>query len=290
MQLRHVLAFTLLAAIWGASFLFARISAPEFGPIPFAFLRVGLAALALAPIFFLANHWQLLRQHFVIISIIALLNSGLPFILYGYTALYLDAGITSVLNATTPILTAVVARFYLDSHLSKKQTIGLFISVFGVALLMSEKINLSDTNFLSFIAPIGACLCYAISANMTKKKLSHLPSKLIAASSMLTAGILLLPFALFYWPSEQPSHTAWGSMLAVAIISTALAYLIFFYLIREIGPAKTVSVTLLIPIFGILWGVLFLDETITFSVVAGTLVVLIGAYLSLSLNWFSNFR
>lgn len=290
MQARHVLLFITLAAIWGASFLFARLSAPEFGPIPFAFLRVAIAALALVPIFFLANHWQLLRQHVVIISVIALLNSGIPFILYGYTALYLDAGITSVLNATTPILTAVIAHYYLKTRLTTKQLSGLFIGIVGVTILMSEKITWSVSNSLPLLAPIGACLCYAISANMTKKKLSHIPSKLIAASSMLTAAILLMPFAIGTWPNQSPSLLAWGSMLSVALVSTALAYLIFFYLIREIGPAKTVSVTLIIPIFGILWGVLFLDETITFPIVAGTLVILFGAYLSLSLNWLANLR
>ncbi|PWQ96331.1 DMT family transporter [Leucothrix arctica] len=290
MQTRHVLALIFLAAIWGASFLFARISSPEFGPLPFAFLRVGIAALALAPILFMANHWQLLRQNIVIISIIALLNSGIPFILYGYTALYLNAGITSVLNATTPILTAVIAHYYLKSRLTRKQLIGLFIGIIGVTILMSEKISWSGTNILPLLAPIAACLCYAISANMTKKKLSHIPPKLIAASSMLTAGMILMPFALMNLPDKLPSLLAWNSMFAVALISTALAYLIFFHLIREIGPAKTVSVTLIIPIFGILWGVLFLDETITFTVVAGTLVILIGAYLSLSLNWFTGLR
>ena len=125
---------------------------------------------------------------------------------------------------------------------------------------------------------------------MTKKKLGHIPPKLIAASSMLMAGAILMPFALLNWPTQAPSFVSWCSVFAVAIISTALAYLIFFHLIREIGPAKTVSVTLVIPIFGILWGVLFLDETITFSVVAGTLTILIGAYLSLSLDWLSFLR
>ena len=290
MQLRHFLAFLCLAAVWGASFLFARVSSPEFGALPFAFLRVGIAALALAPILFMANHWQLLRENLILISSMALLNSGIPFILYGYTALYLDAGITSVLNATTPILTAVIAHYYLSNHLSRKQFIGLLIGVIGVFVLMSEKISLSNTNLLPLIAPIGACLGYAISANVTKKKLSHIPPKLIAASSMLMSGLVLLPFAIVYWPQQAPSLIAWNSMIAVAIISTALAYLIYFHLLKEIGPSKAVSVTLIIPIFGILWGVLFLDERITFTVVAGTLIILIGAYLSLSLNWLANLR
>lgn len=290
MQARHIIAFIFLAAIWGASFLFTRISSPEFGPLPFAFLRIGIAAVALLPILFIANHWQLLRQNIAVISIVSLLNSAIPFILYGYTALYLNAGITSVLNATTPILTAVLAHYYLKDQLTKKQLSGLIIGIIGVTILVSDKITWSSSNILPYIAPIGACLCYAISANMTKKKLSHIPPKLIASSSMFTAGLMLMPFAIIYWPSQPPSLLAWYSIIAVALISTALAYLIFFHLIKEVGPSKAVSVTLIIPIFGILWGVLFLDESITFEVVAGTLVILIGAYLSLSLNWLSGLR
>ena len=290
MQARHIIAFIFLAAIWGASFLFTRISSPEFGPLPFAFLRIGIAAIALLPILFIANHWQLLRQNIAVISVISLLNSAIPFILYGYTALYLNAGITSVLNATTPILTAVLAHYYLKDQLTKKQLTGLIIGIIGVTILVSDKIAWSSSNILPYIAPIGACLCYAVSANMTKKKLSYIPPKLIAASSMFTAGLMLMPFAIIYWPSQPPSLLAWYSIIAVALISTALAYLIFFHLIKEVGPSKAVSVTLIIPIFGILWGVLFLDESITFEVVAGTLVILIGAYLSLSLNWLSGLR
>jgi len=283
MQMRHVLAFIFLAAIWGASFLFARISSPEFGAFPFAALRIGIAALVLVPIFFIVGYWRLFRENLLNISIVALLNSGIPFILYGYTALYLDAGITSVLNATTPILTAVIAHYYLKTVLTHSQTIGLAIGICGVLILVSDKISWSNTNILPLLAPIVACFCYAISANITKKKLSHIPPKLIAAGSMLTAGIALIPFAIIYWPAQMPSFSAWSAVIAVAVLSTALAYLIFFYLIKEIGPTKTISVTLVIPIFGILWGVLFLEEKITFSIVAGTLVILVGAYLSLSL-------
>jgi len=287
MQTKHVLMLILLAAIWGASFLFARVSAPEFGPITFSCIRIGIAAIALSPLLFIHNHWQLLCDNLRLISLVALLNSGLPFILLAYTTLHLSAGVTSVLNSFVPIFSGVIAHFYLKDHLSRAQSLGLFIGIVGVAILMSDKLAWSNHTILPLLAAFLSSFSYAISANITKKKLAHIPTRLLASSSMFTAGILLLPFGIVMWPEQMPSATAWSAVIAVALLSTAFAYLIFFQLIKEVGPTRTVSVTLIIPIFGIIWGALFLDEAITASIVLGTLVILAGAYLSLSLNWFA---
>lgn len=287
MQLKHVLLLTLLAAIWGASFLFTRISAPEFGPVAFTSVRIGLAALALLPILLMKNHWQILRENLGLISFVALLNSALPFMLLAYTTLYLSAGVTSVLNSFVPIFSAVIAHYYLKDHLSRKQSLGLMIGIIGVMILMSDKLAWGNNTILPLCTAFLSGLSYAVGANITKKKLSHVPPRLLAASSMFTAGAMMIPLGLSYWPDQIPSGEAWVSIIAVALISTALAYLIFFWLLKEIGPTRTVSVTLIIPIFGIAWGALFLDESITLNIVLGTVVILVGAYLSLALNWFT---
>ena len=285
-QLKHVLFLLLLAGIWGASFLFARVSAPEFGPVTFTSLRIGFAAIALLPILFMHDHWRVLRENIGLISLVSLLNSAIPFMLLAYTTLYLSAGITSVLNSFVPIFSGVIAHFYLKDHLSRKQSIGLLIGIIGVAILMSDKLALGNNTILPLCAAFLSSLSYAVSANVTKRKLSHVKPRLLAASSMFCAGIILIPFGMLYWPQQLPGTTAWASVIAVALLSTAFAYLIFFWLIKEIGPTKTVSVTLIIPIFGIIWGALFLNESITASILVGTLVILVGAYLSLGLNWF----
>ena len=287
MQLKYLLLLILLAAIWGASFLFARISAPEFGPIAFTSIRIGIAALALLPILFMKNHWSLLKENLALITFIAMLNSALPFMLLAYTTLYLSAGVTSVLNSLVPIFSAVIAHYYLQDYLSRKQTIGLAIGITGVLILMSDKLALGNNTILPLGAAFLSGLSYAISANITKKKLSHVPPRVLAASSMFTAGILLIPFGILNWPEQMPGVHAWMAVVAVAILSTAFAYLIFFWLIKEIGPTRTVSVTLIIPIFGIIWGALFLSESITLNIILGTVVILVGAYLSLALNLFS---
>ena len=287
LQLKHLLFLLLLAAIWGASFLFARVSAPEFGPITFTSIRIGIAALALLPILFMKNHWQILRENLGLISFIAVLNSALPFMLLAYTTLYLSAGVTSVLNSFVPIFSGVIAHYYLKDYLSRKQSIGLAIGIIGVLILMSDKLAWGNNTILPLCAAFLSSLSYAVSANITKRKLSHVPPRLLAASSMFTAGILLIPFGIMNWPEQMPGSTAWIAVIAVALLSTAFAYLIFFWLIREIGPTRTVSVTLIIPIFGILWGALFLNEAITLNIILGTLVILVGAYLSLALSWFA---
>lgn len=287
MQPKHLLLLILLAAIWGASFLFARISAPEFGPITFTSIRIGIAALALLPILFMKDHWQILRENLGLITFIAVLNSALPFMLLAFTTLYLSAGITSVLNSLVPIFSAVIAHYYLQDYLSRKQSLGLVIGIAGVMILMSDKLAFGNDTILPLSAAFLSGLSYAVSANITKKKLSHVPPRLLAASSMFTAGILLIPFGIIGWPEQMPGNTAWMAVIAVALLSTAFAYLIFFWLIKEIGPTRTVSVTLIIPIFGIIWGALFLSESITLNIIFGTLVILVGAYLSLGLNWFA---
>jgi len=283
-QLKDLLIFVLLASIWGASFMFTRVASPEFGAFAFASLRLGLAAIVLFPILLMAGNWKYLRDDLWLIAFISVFNSAMPFVMFAYATYYLEAGTTSVLNSFVPMLSGLIAHLYFKDYLSKSQQAGLVIGIVGVGILMMDKMGIGNNTILPLIACLIACLSYAISANITKRKLSHVPPKVLAASTMLVAGLLLVPFGLSTWPDTNPSLTAWSAVTAVAILSTALAYLLFFELIKNIGPTRTVSVTLLIPIFGIFWGALLLDEPITWTIIVGTIVIITGAYLSLSLK------
>ncbi len=283
-QLKDLLLFILLASIWGASFMFTRVSSPEFGAFAFASLRLGIAAIVLFPILMMAGNWQFLLKDWKLIIFISIFNSAMPFVMFAYATLTLEAGITSVLNSFVPMLSGLIAHLYFKDKLSRSQQAGLVIGIIGVGVLMMDKMGGGNNALLPLIACLSACLSYAVSANITKRKLSHVPPKVLAASTMLVAGLLLVPFGIITWPETMPSLTAWSAVVAVAVISTALAYLIFFELIKNIGPTRTVSVTLLIPIFGIFWGALLLDESITWSIIIGTLIIITGAYLSLSLK------
>ena len=284
MQIKDLLILVLLASIWGASFMFTRVSSPEFGAFAFASLRLGLAAVVLFPILMMAGNWKHLRDNFWMLVFISIFNSAMPFVMFAYATLYLEAGMTSVLNSFVPMLSGLIAHIYFKDYLSRSQQAGLVIGIIGVGILMMDKMGIGNNTILPLCACLTACLSYAVSANITKRKLSHVPPKVLAASTMLVAGLLLIPFGVLTWPEEMPGLTAWSAVIAVAVLSTAFAYLLFFELIKNIGPTRTVSVTLLIPIFGIFWGALLLDEPITISIIVGTIVIITGAYLSLSLK------
>jgi len=284
MQLKDLMILVLLASIWGASFMFTRVSSPEFGAFAFASLRLGLAAVVLFPILMMAGNWKHLRDNFWMLVFISIFNSAMPFVMFAYATLYLEAGMTSVLNSFVPMLSGLIAHIYFKDYLSRSQQAGLVIGIIGVGILMMDKMGIGNNTILPLCACLTACLSYAVSANITKRKLSHVPPKVLAASTMLVAGLLLIPFGVLTWPEEMPGLTAWSAVIAVAVLSTAFAYLLFFELIKNIGPTRTVSVTLLIPIFGIFWGALLLDEPITISIIVGTIVIITGAYLSLSLK------
>jgi len=284
MQIKDLLILVLLASIWGASFMFTRVSSPEFGAFAFASLRLGLAAVVLFPILIMAGNWKHLRDNFWMLVFISIFNSAMPFVMFAYATLYLEAGMTSVLNSFVPMLSGLIAHIYFKDYLSRSQQAGLVIGIIGVGILMMDKMGIGNNTILPLCACLTACLSYAVSANITKRKLSHVPPRVLAASTMLVAGLLLIPFGVLTWPDEMPGFTAWSAVIAVAVLSTAFAYLLFFELIKNIGPTRTVSVTLLIPIFGIFWGALLLDEPITISIIVGTVVIITGAYLSLSLK------
>ena len=264
--------------------MFTRVSSPEFGAFAFTSLRLGIAAIVLFPILIMAGNWKYLRDNLWMIIFISFFNSAMPFVMFAYATLYLEAGMTSVLNSFVPMLSGLIAHIYFKDYLSKSQQAGLVIGIIGVGILMMGKMGLGNNTILPLCACLFACLSYAVSANITKRKLSHVPPKVLAASTMLASGLLLLPFGILSWPETMPGLTAWSAVIAVAVLSTAIAYLLFFELIKNLGPTRTVSVTLLIPIFGIFWGALLLDEPITLSIVIGTIVIITGAYLSLSLK------
>jgi drug/metabolite transporter (DMT)-like permease len=277
----------LLAALWGASFLFMRLGAHEFGPIALAFVRVGLASLLLVPL--LASQGQLasLREHWKGLLLVGALNSAIPFVLFSFAALSITAGLSSIVNATTPLWTALVAFVWLRQGLTKLRVLGLVIGFAGVAFLAWDKASFKPgadhSGFWAMLACLGATACYGLAANATKRYLTGVPPLAVATGSQLAATLLLAPAAAALWPAAMPSQVAWGSALALAVLCTALAYLLYFRLMSRVGPTNAVSVTFLIPLFAIVWGALFLQEAITAQMVIGGGIVLVGIALALGI-------
>jgi drug/metabolite transporter (DMT)-like permease len=280
--------FVLLGAIWGASFLFTRLGAAEFGALPTAGIRVAIASLFLLPLLLLRGQWPALMVHWKKVFVLGMLNSGIPFALYAYALLSISTGLSSLLNATVPLFGALVAWLWLKDRPHGMKILGLLVGFVGVAMLAwgkaSFKPNASGlVTGWAVLACLVACLCYGIAASFTKRHLGGVPSLVIATGSQLGATIGLALPTLWLWPSQTPSPTAWLALLAVGVLCTGVAYILFFRLIDKIGAAGSLTVTFLIPVFAVIYGVVFLGEAVTaWMLICGT-VILLGTALSMGL-------
>lgn len=269
----------LLSAIWGGSFLFMRIAVPEFGPIALIWIRVTVATLFLLPLV-RKKHILEIASHPFKLAVSALLNCAIPWLLLAYAVLTLEAGFTSLLNAATPFFAAVVGYVWMRSSLSVSQSIGLFVGFIGVAILASDRLDFSASGQgFPILATLGAAFCYGFVGHHVKRYLSHLSSTSVTIGNLGIASISLLPF-LFRWPpAELPSTRSIICALALAILSTAIAFLLLFDILRRNRATAVSTVTYIIPVFGILFGWLFLKEEITLRMVMGMVVAFVGAAL-----------
>ncbi|AMO94997.1 eamA-like transporter family protein [Collimonas fungivorans] len=271
----------LLAAIWGASFLFMRVGTPEFGPVPLIFLRVGIAALVLLPVLRSAAARSHLRSKAWPMLVVGVFNSAIPFSLFAYSTLYVNAGFDAVLNATVPLWTGLIAFVWLKAPMSRAQVIGMLVGMAGVVVLVWDKIGEGQAGvWLATAAVLLATLCYGFAINYSKTRLAGVPPFVVAGGSQLAATLVLLPLAFWYWPAATVSATAWYAVLALGVVCTGLAYAIFYRLLDRVGSAYAASVTFLIPIFGVIWGAIFLKEEVTPGMVLGCLIILLGTALA----------
>ncbi|MCB4364526.1 DMT family transporter [Hydrogenophaga taeniospiralis] len=288
-----ILEFFLLAALWGSSFLFMRLGAAEFGALPTAGLRVALAALFLLPVFLLKGVWADFRLRAKPILFVGLLNSGIPFALFSFAVMHITTGLTSILNATVPLLGAVVAWLWLKDRPGGSRMLGLGIGFVGVTLLVLGKSGFSATGVAgagstgTTLLAMGACLlatlCYGIAASFTKRYLTGAHPLATATGSQIGAALGLALPTLWLWPEQPVSATAWGALAAVALFCTAIAYILFFHIIEKAGPSKALTVTFLVPVFALLYGGFFLGERITPWMVICGLIIVCGTALSTGL-------
>jgi drug/metabolite transporter (DMT)-like permease len=282
-----------LAALWGGSFLFIRIGVTDLGVAPLMALRVGIGAAFLILMLILRGTareaFSTMRRRAWPLFVVGILNSALPFCLFAYAELTLSAGVTSVINATTPLWGALVAYMWLGDRLTPLRIAGLAIGFAGVLALVWDQMFAHQASAavvspmataLAAVAALAATMCYGIAASYTKKHLMGVDSLTVAAGTMSAATVVLLPFALVYWPIGHVSMHAWGAVFALGIACTGVAYMMFFHLIAVAGPARTITVTFVIPIFGILWGALFLSERVSVGMAAACAIVLIGTALA----------
>lgn len=281
MSVQNFLQLLLLAAIWGSSFLFTRIAVPDWGPIWLIEVRVLIASLTLLPLLLKLDLWRQVQRHWRPLVILGCLNSAIPFSLLAFASLSLSAGFTAILNATTPLFGLWITAIWLQESLSFPRIIGFITGFVGVLVLVGwQDVPLTWTVGMAIAAGLLAALHYAIAAPFIKKRFTGVPILVVTVGSQFSAAMVLLPLLPFSIPSKMPSPIAMGSVLALALLSSVLAQMLYFQLISIIGPSKTLTVAYLVPIFALIWGALFLRETITLSMVLGGGLVLLGTAIA----------
>lgn len=271
----------ILAAVWGGSFLFMRIAAPEFGPIWLIEFRVLLAGITLLPLVLKQGLGQPLWQHRRSLLVVGILNSALPFSLLAFTSLSLPAGTTSILNGTVPFFGVLVAYIWLREQLTLSRIVGLLLGFFGVVVLVGlRETAITPTVLLAIAAGLCAALMYAIAAPFIRLNLQGVPSLVIATGSQLSAALVLLPLMPFTQPASVPSRESLLAVVSLAILCTSVAYILYFRLIQSLGSTRALTVTYLIPLFAILWGTWVLKEAITLSMIIGGALILLGTAIA----------
>ena len=280
--------FALLAALWGSSFLFMRVGAQEFGALPTAGLRVAIASLFLLPILLWHGLGPQLARHWKKIMFIGVFNSGIPFACFTFALLSISTGLSSIINATVPLFGALVAWIWLKDRPHGLRIAGLVIGFVGVALLAWDKASFKpDASGLAtgwaVLACLLACLCYGISASYAKRYLGGIPALVTAAGSQLGASACLLLPTLGWWPQRMPGASAWLAVLALGVLCTGVAYILYFRLIENIGPARSLTVTFVVPVFAVIYGSIFLDETVSPWMLLCGAIIVVGTALSANL-------
>jgi drug/metabolite transporter (DMT)-like permease len=288
---QDLVELVLLAALWGASFLFMRLGAADFGPAALLLLRLAGAAAVLLPVLVLRGQWPALRQHWRPIVTVGVITSLLPFAAFITAALVLSAGLSSILNATAPLWAALIGWVVFADKPDRSRSVGLALGFAGVLLLAWDQASFKAGHHgvspaVGIALCLAATLLYGVGAHFARMKLAGIPPLAVATGSQAGSAVLALVPAVLWWPAQTPGPVAWASAAALAVACTALAYVLYFRLIAHVGAGNAITVTFLIPAFGIGWGVLFLDEALDAQVVAGCAIIVLGTALATgALKW-----
>jgi len=284
MRARDVVELLLLSVLWGAAYLFMRAAVPAFGPAPLVATRMGLAALLLLPVLVLRGGVPALLAHPRQLLVLGVPYTALPFMLLGFASLHITAGLIAVLNATAPLFAALIAHYVLKERLGAWRACGLVIGFAGVAILMWGSGSFdTESGVLAVLAVLLTSLFWGLGANYARKHLPSVDAMVMTVGSLMAASLFLAPFAWASWPVESPGPRAWAELAFLGVASSGLGFLLYFRLLRRIGPVRAMSVTFLNPLVAMASGALYLGEAVTPQMLAGGAVVLLGTALSLGL-------
>ena len=276
-----------LAAMWGASYLFMRHAVPYLGATRLIEMRVVIAGVALLAFLVATGQAVDWKAHWRGFLFVGAFGLALPFVLIAEALTVIDASTASILNALSPLFASVVAAVWIRDPLTPAKLAGIALCIAGTAVLVGWVPRpMTDSELLAASFSVLATVIYGITIVFTKVHLKDASPLGTAAGTLLFAALALaplVPFAHAPLPLANVPALAWISVLGLAIVSTTVAFIFYYRLIADVGPVKAITVTLLVPIFGMLWGVLFLGEQLTPGRIAGCAIILAGCALILGL-------
>lgn len=266
------LELCLLGAIWGASFLFMRIAADDFGPVPLVEVRLALGAIVLLPFLWRSRAAFPLRL-WPKLALIGAINSAVPFILFAWAAQRAPAGVGAIANAMTVLFTALVGFLFFGERIGGRRATALLVGFAGVVVLASGKVAGLSVGW-AVVAGATASFLYGIGINLVRRHLTGLPPAAVASATLGAAALLTLPFAVVQWPQAPIPASSWWSAAALGVLCTGLAFVMYYRLIARIGANRASTVTYLIPLFGVGWAWWLLGEPLTWTMaLAGALIL-----------------
>ncbi|MBL8340199.1 MAG: DMT family transporter [Rubrivivax sp.] len=285
MRARDIFELVFLSILWGGAYLFTRAAVPAFGPAPLVALRLSIAALILMPVLVASGGLPQLWAHRRLLALLGVGFTAVPFLLMTWGALHITAGVSAVLNATAPMFGALLAYFVLKERLGRGRVAGLLIGFAGVLWLMSGgPLGLrSGDGPLAVAAVLGTALLWSVGAHATRRYLAGVDALVTTVGCLAAAGLATVPLAWATWPAEAPSARAWAEMAFLGVFSSGLGMLMYFRLLRRVGAVRSMSVTFLSPGVAMVSGALYLGEPLTWQMVGGCAVVLLGTAMSLGL-------
>lgn len=279
---RELFVLFILAAIWGASFLFIRIASPEVGPLITIQGRVSIAAAVLLIYMLLKKKQAQFRLWWKQYLLLGTLNAALPFVMIAQASLHITASMAAILNSMTPLFTAIVVSFWMKEAITVKKWFGIGLGILGVIVLVGwSPLPITFEIVVAVTLSILSTICYAVGGVYAKKTFTGVSTLSLSVGQQVAASIVLLPMTLTIPPVQSVHFTPIVvlSIATLAILCTAVAYLMYFYLMEKVGPTKTLSVTFLVPLFGTIWGAIFLKEQVTIGVMSGLIMILFSIFL-----------
>ncbi|HEY0962844.1 MAG TPA: DMT family transporter [Pseudomonadales bacterium] len=281
MNPRQLLQLFVLASIWGASFMFIRLAVPQFGAVPLSGTRSLIAALTLTPLMLMKGQWPAFRDAWKHLLVIGLISTALPFSFLSISTQYTSAGFASILNALTPIFSALVAWLWLKEALTPAVVIGILLGFSGVFVMAFDRETISaGFPLLPVLAGVAGTLLYGLTGNYSRRFMTGVPVLTISAGSQIFSALLLMPIAIVQWPDAPIPASSWLYAGVLGVVCTGVAYILYFGLLESVGVARTVIVTYLVPVFAMLWGYAILGETATLQMLAGAACILCGIGLT----------